>query len=248
MSAFGTRDSSRGDTAGPTPRRMRGLLQKRSADGSWKNQLFSLHRHKLCYEDLRKLGESKSEPHASLDLLDVVRVERTGQKLYLWVDDRRKHQLRSARTNDDLAGLCPSLDEWEEAIQERIAFARQRRRKRDLRPPLTPTVEMPTENPAAIDAAQSRGHPPYWESGVLEDKPDADDDETDSYGHHDDAAYDRDFYRRQIIEFYQRHNSEKVPDVDALIVKYNEIGIGEKDLLAAIQNKYEKMRFLSGNN
>eukprot|EP00631_Chrysoreinhardia_giraudii_P008922 CAMPEP_0197417288 /NCGR_PEP_ID=MMETSP1170-20131217/3382_1 /TAXON_ID=54406 /ORGANISM="Sarcinochrysis sp, Strain CCMP770" /LENGTH=97 /DNA_ID=CAMNT_0042944247 /DNA_START=1 /DNA_END=291 /DNA_ORIENTATION=+ len=94
----------------PTAKRMRGILQKRSSDGTWKSQVFSLHKHKLYYHDVRSLESKATMPRASLDLLDVVKTERVGTKLYLWVDDRRKHQLREASSTDD--GLGPSLDDW----------------------------------------------------------------------------------------------------------------------------------------
>mmetsp|Transcript_2544 Transcript_2544/g.7918 ORF Transcript_2544/g.7918 Transcript_2544/m.7918 type:complete len:237 (-) Transcript_2544:88-798(-) len=213
----------------PAAKRMRGVLQKRSADGSWKPQVFSLHKHKLYYDDLRSLQRDHAATPHSLDLLDVVKTERVGLKLYLWVDDRRKHQLREA--TDDYGTLCPSLDEWEQAIHERIAIARQRRKKRE---PLTPTVEALDESPAA-----AADKPAFFEGRVLEDKPDDDDDDEDSALDHD-----QQFYRTQIVEFYQRHNPEKVADVDALILKYAEIGISEKDLLSAIQNKYDKIKYL----
>lgn len=214
-------------------RRMRGLLQKRSADGSWKRQLFSLHKHKLYYQDLNALHASKSPPRASLDLLDVIKTERVGNRLYLWLDEKRKHQLREAHdTADEFAGLCPSLDEWEQAILERIAIARQRRRKRDSKPPpLMPNSEGGPSWDSAADKTNS-AHPGAnlpQDGGVLEDKHELAEDEGNNY--------DRQFYRNQIIEFYRRHNPEKVNDVDALILKYAEIGINEKDLLAAIQNK-----------
>lgn len=228
-----------GGTAPPQPdtttaaaaRRMRGLLQKRSADGSWKRQLFSLHKHKLYYQDLNALHASRSPPRASLDLLDVIKTERVGNKLYLWLDEKRKHQLREAHDADEFVGLCPSLDEWEQAILERIAIARQRRRKRDVKPsPLMPTGEGGSSSDTAADkTSEQRGAAVFQGGGVLEDKHELAEDEVK-----DD---DRHFYRNQIIEFYRRHNPEKVNDVDALILKYAEIGINEKDLLTAIQNK-----------
>lgn len=144
-------------------------MEKRSSDGSWKRQRFAIRKNKLYY------GE-----RASLDLLDVKKVERVGPRLLLWLDDTRKHQLRAA---DD----GPPLDDWERAIQ--------RVRRRDY---------------------EARSHSIPEEDEI-----------------------DHDFYRSQIIEFYQRHNPAKLDDVDTLIAKYRDIGINESELLLAIRNKYK---------
>lgn len=148
---------------------MKGFLEKRSSDGTWKRQRFAIHKHKLYYDGDRR---------ASLDLLLVKKVERVGPRLLLWLDDTRKHQLRAA---DD----GPSLDEWERSIH------RVRRRH----------------------------------------------DKSNSIPEEDEI--DHDFYRSQIIEFYQRHNPAKLDDVDTLIAKYKDIGINEAELLVAIRNKYK---------
>lgn len=194
---------------------MRGPLEKRSSDGSWKIQLFSLHKHKLYYQD--SLDRDRIVPRASMDLLDVVKLERVGNKLYLWVDERRKHQLREPRVVD---ASSPTLEEWERAIHERVAIARTKRRKR-----LAPTAEMPAE-----DA------PAYADRIDEEKRPD------DEEGEEDQRQREREYYRGKIREFYEKHNKDKVDDVDALIIKYLNVGISEKDLLTAIQNKYEKIR------
>eukprot|EP00634_Sargassococcus_sp_CCMP2135_P014445 CAMPEP_0198658534 /NCGR_PEP_ID=MMETSP1467-20131203/26059_1 /TAXON_ID=1462469 /ORGANISM="unid. sp., Strain CCMP2135" /LENGTH=216 /DNA_ID=CAMNT_0044394809 /DNA_START=33 /DNA_END=683 /DNA_ORIENTATION=+ len=164
---------------------IRGLLEKRSSDGSWKTQLFSLKRFKLYYQDPTAKEDAKV---ASLDLADVVKVERSGAKLLLYVDEKRKHQLRAASG--------PSLEEWEDALRDRAEAAHSSKHRRSGK---SPRIEQ-------------------------------DDDEA--------------HYRKLIVDFYRRTNPDKVQSVDTLIAKYRDIGVGEKDLLAAIQNKYDKIKML----
>ena len=59
---------------------------------------------------------------------------------------------------------------------------------------------------------------------------DVDDDDVD-----DDRAA-----RAKIIAFYREHNPSKVQDVDALIAKYRDVGVGASELLIAVQKKYAR--------
>lgn len=186
----------------PPPLTLRGLLEKRSSDGSWKTQLFSLKRSKLYYHE-----PSQNDRVASLDLANVVKVERSGLKLLLFVDEKRKHQLRALQV-DSVQG--PSLDDWEDAIVQHIHAARYKR---------PPCPQRSSEEPPPPQT------PPQTKT---------------IHSHEDQKAH----YRRLIVDFYQRTNPEKVASVDTLIAKYHDIGVSEADLLAAIQNKYEKIQML----
>ena len=55
----------------------------------------------------------------------------------------------------------------------------------------------------------------------------------------DDADDDR-AARAKIIAFYREHNPSKVQDVDALIAKYRDVGVGASELLIAVQKKYAR--------
>ena len=46
--------------------------------------------------------------------------------------------------------------------------------------------------------------------------------------------------RAKIIAFYREHNPSKVQDVDALIAKYRDVGVGASELLIAVQKKYAR--------
>ena len=67
-------------------------------------------------------------------------------------------------------------------------------------------------------------------SSVARSAYDVDDDDVD-----DDRAA-----RAKIIAFYREHNPSKVQDVDALIAKYRDVGVGASELLIAVQKKYAR--------
>jgi hypothetical protein len=46
--------------------------------------------------------------------------------------------------------------------------------------------------------------------------------------------------RAKIMAFYREHNPSKVQDVDALIAKYRDVGVGASELLIAVQKKYAR--------
>mmetsp|Transcript_1750 Transcript_1750/g.5890 ORF Transcript_1750/g.5890 Transcript_1750/m.5890 type:complete len:217 (-) Transcript_1750:203-853(-) len=199
--------SSRSSGSTPPPLSLRGLLEKRSSDGSWKIQLFSLKRYKLYYQEP---GGDRRDRVASLDLGNVVKVERAGPKLHLYVDEKRRHQLREVQSETS-AG--PTLDEWEDAILEHVDAARHHRAKK-----------------------KHHHRPPVWKEDLGDD-----DEKTQKAAKNEEQ---KPHYRDLIVDFYQKTNPDKVNDVDTLIAKYKDIGVGEADLLAAIQNKYDKIRML----
>ena len=73
-------------------------------------------------------------------------------------------------------------------------------------------------------------------------KNDHDDDHDDDEDDDDDVDDDDDdkVARAKIIAFYEKHNPSKVRDVDALILKYRDVGVGASELLLAVQKKYAK--------
>jgi hypothetical protein len=79
----------------------------------------------------------------------------------------------------------------------------------------------------------SKAAPPSVRQGLDDDEDDDDDD--------DKAA------RAKIIAFYQKHNPNKVRDVDALIIKYRDVGVGASELLLAVQKKYARSQEKKSN-
>ena len=79
----------------------------------------------------------------------------------------------------------------------------------------------------------ARAAPPSVRQGLDDDEDDDDDD--------DKAA------RAKIIAFYQKHNPNKVRDVDALIIKYRDVGVGASELLLAVQKKYARSQEKKSN-
>ena len=53
--------------------------------------------------------------------------------------------------------------------------------------------------------------------------------------------------RAKIIAFYREHNPSKVQDVDALIIKYRDVGVGASELLLAVQKKYARSQEKKSN-
>mmetsp|Transcript_6013 Transcript_6013/g.8853 ORF Transcript_6013/g.8853 Transcript_6013/m.8853 type:complete len:315 (+) Transcript_6013:43-987(+) len=256
---------------------LKGLLEKRSSDGSWKVQYFIVHKYKLYYHE-PGVDPRTTGARASLDLAQVVKVERSGNKLFLFVDQKRKHQLRSVQNETNKSG-GPTLDAWEDVIVESIEGARllaraKRRAAKDTSqtqsktstPPITRQFSEPPNESSQrrlgeqqnIQSEASLVDDPLHEVKTADDPDefnmlttssagnidrlsglmDEEDDDPDTY------EIDHDHYRQLIIEFYQQTNPDKVADVDTLISKYRDIGVNEADLLAAIQNKYEKMRLI----
>ena len=122
-----------GFASGYQLKRLRGLLEKKSSDGTWRVQFFTAHKSKLYYMD-PDADLTEQPPRASMDLLEgLAKIERKGEKLVLWVDDKRRHQLRSCRAPSDADGPQPSLDDWELSLRERRLVAKKLREERAAR-------------------------------------------------------------------------------------------------------------------
>ncbi|KAH8071463.1 hypothetical protein JL721_4442 [Aureococcus anophagefferens] len=369
-----------GFASGYQLKRLRGLLEKKSSDGTWRVQFFTAHKSKLYYMD-PDADLTEQPPRASMDLLEgLAKIERKGEKLVLWVDDKRRHQLRSCRAPSDADGPQPSLDDWELSLRERRLVAKKLREERAARRaarPARPSREdlrsadyagrrvasgsrrrqrpqysgaakvyhgakpamerspgsrpgatsvvgrvrredrrgeradeaaAPAPAPAAGDARPApcrrgrrrpRRAPERWrptardrflaadvdrlsmtqlreglmaagfrdvdgsepalrrKAADLQDRllgrppqparaapasvrQGLDDDEDDDDD--DDKAA-----RAKIIAFYQKHNPNKVRDVDALIIKYRDVGVGASELLLAVQKKYARSQEKKSN-
>ena len=94
-------------------------------------------------------------------------------------------------------------------------------------PPPTPPLSR-YSSPAISNSSFQYGTPRG--SSVARSAYDVDDDDVD-----DDRAA-----RAKIIAFYREHNPSKVQDVDALIAKYRDVGVGASELLIAVQKKYAR--------
>ena len=94
-------------------------------------------------------------------------------------------------------------------------------------PPPTPPLSRDS-SPAISNSSFQYGTPRG--SSVARSAYDVDDDDVD-----DDRAA-----RAKIIAFYREHNPSKVQDVDALIAKYRDVGVGASELLIAVQKKYAR--------
>jgi len=115
-----------------TLKRLRGLLEKKSSDGTWKAQYFTAHKSKLYYQD-PEADLTEQPPRASMDLLEgLAKIERKGEKLVLWVDETRRHILRACAAPAD-GESRPSLDDWELSLRERRLVARKLRDERAAR-------------------------------------------------------------------------------------------------------------------
>ena len=95
-------------------------------------------------------------------------------------------------------------------------------------PPPTPPLSR-YSSPAISNSSFQYGATPRG-SSVARSAYDVDDDDVD-----DDRAA-----RAKIIAFYREHNPSKVQDVDALIAKYRDVGVGASELLIAVQKKYAR--------
>jgi len=108
------------------------------------------------------------------------------------------------------------------AALEAIPMVQARRKAADLQDRLLGRPPQP-----------ARAAPPSVRQGLDDDEDDDDDD--------DKAA------RAKIIAFYQKHNPNKVRDVDALIIKYRDVGVGASELLLAVQKKYARSQEKKSN-
>ena len=209
--------------------RFQGVLEKQSSDGSWRARRFSLHKHMFNY-NAPNADVRYSKPEATFDLLklsnvEIVKEPRTGRRvLLLHVDEERRHIFRECEG----IPAKPSLEEWAQEIEERIAFAKRRRaailaKERALKGKKQDTVERKLQgkednNPdSSTSARESRGD---------EDRPETTDEAKSAV------------YRDRIRRFYQKHNPTKVDEVDGLIAKYAKLDVGTKELYAAIITKY----------
>ena len=114
-------------TAGFQLKRLRGLLEKKGSDGTWRTQYFTAHKSKLYYVD-PGADPASAPPRAAMDLLEgLQKIERRGEKLVLWVDAKRRHQLRAVASPRKQDGPQPSLDDWELSLRERRLVAKARR-------------------------------------------------------------------------------------------------------------------------
>ena len=114
-------------TAGFQLKRLRGLLEKKGSDGTWRTQYFTAHKSKLYYVD-PGADPASAPPRAAMDLLEgLQKIERRGEKLVLWVDAKRRHQLRAVANPRKQDGPQPSLDDWELSLRERRLVAKARR-------------------------------------------------------------------------------------------------------------------------
>ena len=166
----------------------------------------------------------------SLDLETVEKIERCGKRLLLFVDEKRKHQLREVSASRRDSSRGPSLDAWEAAIVDRVESARLRRfRARRGSGSASPTTSPRDKGSSREDDDELVGEPQQKSTPTRRHAP---------------AVDEKAHYRQLIVDFYRRTNPDKVPKVDALIAKYAEIGVKEPDLLLAIQNKYDKIRML----
>lgn len=137
-------------TSGFQLKRLRGLLEKKGSDGAWRAQYFTAHKAKLYYVD-PGADPSAAPPRAAMDLLDgLQKIERRGEKLVLWVDSKRRHQVRAVAHPRKQDGVQPSLDEWELSLRERRLVAKARRDKKARRP------EEETEDPRRRPPSVSR--------------------------------------------------------------------------------------------
>ena len=98
-------------------------------------------------------------------------------------------------------------------------------------PPPTPPLSR-YSSPAISNSSFQYGTPRTSSArvDVARSAYDVDDDDVD-----DDRAA-----RAKIIAFYREHNPSKVQDVDALIAKYRDVGVGASELLIAVQKKYAR--------
>ncbi|KAJ1462103.1 hypothetical protein M885DRAFT_506200 [Pelagophyceae sp. CCMP2097] len=173
--------------------KLRGVLEKRGSDGSWKPKVFTVHRHWLYYHEPGVIL-AENPPRASFNLLECAKVEIIEKKgvqiLMLHLDENRKHQLRAmSMAPPPGAPKSPSVAQWLGGIQDRIAIAKQRTRQSKLED---------------SEKASERAN------------------------------------REKIIAFYAKHNPAKLEDIDALLIKYREVGIDAGQLYEAITQKYEK--------
>ena len=154
-----------GFASGYQLKRLRGLLEKKSSDGTWRVQFFTAHKSKLYYMD-PDADLTEQPPRASMDLLEgLAKIERKGEKLVLWVDDKRRHQLRSCRAPSDADGPQPSLDDWELSLRERRLVAKKLREERAARRAARPA------RPSREDLRSADYAPPAAESPRLAPTP-----------------------------------------------------------------------------
>ena len=154
-------------TAGFQLKRLRGLLEKKGSDGTWRTQYFTAHKSKLYYVD-PGADPASAPPRAAMDLLEgLQKIERRGEKLVLWVDAKRRHQLRAVANPRKQDGPQPSLDDWELSLRERRLVAKARRdekarsprRSSSERTPPTPQRRQPPTRQFS-EAPPPRSPPP----------------------------------------------------------------------------------------
>ncbi|CAH0370957.1 unnamed protein product [Pelagomonas calceolata] len=130
-------------TAGFQLKRLRGLLEKKGSDGTWRTQYFTAHKSKLYYVD-PGADPASAPPRAAMDLLEgLQKIERRGEKLVLWVDAKRRHQLRAVANPRKQDGPQPSLDDWELSLRERRLVAKARRDEKARSPRRRSSAETP---------------------------------------------------------------------------------------------------------
>lgn len=195
---------------------MRGRLEKRSSDGSWKAHNFYVHGTILCYY-LEDQDGVEDAPHASMNLLSVesvdTKVKDDVKLVQLWIDRdaKKKIQLRAApkRSAGD-----PPIEKWEQGF---AAFIEQAR-KNGMRAKYLDDRKPKSRARRASDAMVTA----LWGP------------EKDPQANLNELA------RIAIVDFYTEHAPEKIAGVDALIAKYKATGVEAPTLLTAIKKKYQK--------
>ena len=93
-----------------------------------------------------------------MDLLEgLQKIERRGEKLVLWVDAKRRHQLRAVANPRKQDGPQPSLDDWELSLRERRLVAKARRDEKARSPRRSSERTPPTRNGGNRHAPVLRG-------------------------------------------------------------------------------------------
>ena len=212
---------------------MKGVLEKKASDGIWKKHEFTLQKHMLSYTAWQNEAPSDgpSKPRAILNLLDLDRIELKAGRLNLYTEDnahtKRKHNLREVKeAASDGRSFGPSLADWEAVFHEELISAKQTLAKQNV----------------AKQAADAEAQLSNLQRLSENDEEDATSGSREGSSELSVEANPRD----QITAFYEKHNPDKIDGVDALIIKYHDLGVTPAELHIAIQQKYA-LRLISTN-